>query len=223
MSPKPYALGGKCRKGHLLTEDNTYIEGTRLRCKDCRDVWKPPHPRVTTHLKNCPHDGSEHVQNINGYWVCKACQRERMQERRAAEGPGIGTGGVNKAKTECPQHHEYTEANTWINPKTGSRHCRTCARENGKVQNLKRYSLTAEQFQAMLDDQGNRCALCRAEFTSTRDRHIDHDHSCCGQQKSCGKCLRGIVCSDCNHGLGFFHDDTTILQSAIDYLVEHGA
>jgi hypothetical protein len=31
------------------------------------------------------------------------------------------------------------------------------------------------------------------------------------------------VCSDCNHGLGFFHDDTTILQSAIDYLVEHGA
>ena len=219
MSPKPYALGGRCRKGHLLTEDNTYTEGTRLRCKDCLDIRKPPHPRVTTHLKNCPHDGSEHVQNINGYWVCKACQRETMQARRALEEPGLGQGGFNKAKTRCPKKHEYTEDNTVVDKK-GSRHCRTCAQENSRRQTVKQYGITLEQWDAMLIAQSGRCKIC---VRPMRKPHTDHDHSCCPGRGSCGKCVRGLLCWECNTMIGNAHDDVTILQSAIDYLVEHGA
>jgi hypothetical protein len=36
---------------------------------------------------------------------------------------------ANAAKTHCPQGHEFSEENTYIRPSTGSRHCRTCMRE----------------------------------------------------------------------------------------------
>lgn len=35
-------------------------------------------------------------------------------------------------KTHCPQNHEYTEANTYIIPSTGSRSCVTCKKESSR-------------------------------------------------------------------------------------------
>lgn len=29
--------------------------------------------------------------------------------------------------------------------------------------------------------------------------HVDHNHDCCDSQKSCGKCVRGVLCKNCNH------------------------
>jgi Recombination endonuclease VII len=211
MSSKTYVLGGYCRKAHLLTPNNTYTEGFRLRCKDCRDIWKPAHP--VGHLKNCPHDGSEHVQRPNKTWVCRACQREAMQERRAAEGPGIGQGGFNKAKTHCPKKHKYTEENTsWYKNK---RHCKECNQENSRRQTVKQYGITLEQWDGMLIAQGGRCAICPVILL---DPHVDHDHSCCPGRKSCGKCVRMLLCKNCNTGLGCFLDSIPILKSAIEYL-----
>lgn len=42
----------------------------------------------------------------------------------------------NKAKTHCPQGHEYTAENTYVYP-DGSRECRTCKRDNAKAQYAK--------------------------------------------------------------------------------------
>jgi len=39
-----------------------------------------------------------------------------------------GTDGGNAAKTQCGQGHEYTAENTYVNPNTGWRQCRTCLR-----------------------------------------------------------------------------------------------
>lgn len=42
-------------------------------------------------------------------------------------------GGVhNRLKTHCPKGHEYTPENTYLNPGTGGRHCRTCTRDRRK-------------------------------------------------------------------------------------------
>ncbi len=211
MSPKPYVLGGRCRKDHLLTPANTYTEGTRLRCKDCRDVWKPAHP--AEHLKNCPHGPDEHVQRKSGYWACKACAREQMRIRRPAK--GIGAGGVNKAKTHCPYKHKYTPDNTAYSKDGKHRFCRTCARINGARQNLQRYGITLEQWETMLISQGGRCGICPDPLYKP---HIDHDHACCPGQKSCGKCIRGLLCHTCNPGIGYLKDSIPVLQSAIQYL-----
>lgn len=40
---------------------------------------------------------------------------------------------------------------------------------------------------------------------------IDHDHTCCSGQKSCGKCVRGILCNRCNQVLGMLDEDPRLL------------
>lgn len=53
--------------------------------------------------------------------------------------------------------------------------------------------------------------------------HIDHDHSCCPGKGSCGKCVRGILCRNCNVGLGFLKDSIPRLEDAISYLSSYEA
>ncbi len=86
---------------------------------------------------------------------------------------------------------------------------RTKARN--KVTSLSRYfDMTPDQYQELLEQQGGVCAICREEAPADSRLHIDHDHSD-GQ-------VRGLLCRDCNHGLGRFKDDPVLLERAIAYL-----
>lgn len=88
---------------------------------------------------------------------------------------------------------------------------------------LKRKGLTPEEFERLRNSQHNKCAICQNEFGSRKDcvPHIDHDHRCCPQNKSCGKCIRGLLCSHCNMGLGRFRDSIESLLCAISYLTRY--
>lgn len=74
------------------------------------------------------------------------------------------------------------------------------------------YNLSVMQFD-MLIANGS-CGICG----STDRLHVDHDHSCCPTSQSCGKCVRGMLCRACNHGLGNFKDSIEALENAIAYL-----
>lgn len=173
-----------------------------------------------TALKNCPHDGSEHRKNINGYWVCAACARERARDRRAG---GPGRGANNSGKTHCPRKHKYTTENTIVRIKPNGkkqRWCRACQRIHMRKVVITQYGITIEQFDAMLIAQAGRCAVCPVLLYVPQ---IDHDHDCCPGRKACGKCVRGLVCADCNTGLGKFRDSIVVLRSAVDYLERHAS
>jgi hypothetical protein len=71
---------------------------------------------------------------------------------------------------------------------------------------LKRYGLTIEDYEVILQTQRGRCAICRGPAPT----NVDHDHVT-------GK-VRGILCQRCNIGLGIFYDDPEILKRAIEYL-----
>lgn len=92
-----------------------------------------------------------------------------------------------------------------------------------RANSLRAYGLTVEQYQKMLDDQGHVCAICsKPETMLTRRLHVDHDHSCCAQTaKSCGKCIRGLICHGCNTGLGSFNDDLEFLFLSEVYLLKY--
>ncbi len=88
---------------------------------------------------------------------------------------------------------------------------------------LKRfYRLTLDDFEALLRRQGGKCAICGTQ--APRDPrisrfHVDHDHSCCPPKtRTCGKCIRGLLCHACNTGIGLLNDDLGRLQAAMDYL-----
>lgn len=95
--------------------------------------------------------------------------------------------------------------------------CKTCAR----VYDIgRKYGMTDAEYRAMLRAQDYRCAICRDPFDpdSTKTMAVDHDHACCSGDKSCGKCVRAVLCSRCNTGLGLFKEDPARLTAAIAYL-----
>ena len=92
------------------------------------------------------------------------------------------------------------------------------------------YGLTIDQFDAMWARQGGRCLVCDVEMRKDfggRGGHyaaptIDHDHGCCPGERSCGKCIRGLLCVRCNGGIGAFKDNPAILRRAVAYLAAYG-
>lgn len=74
------------------------------------------------------------------------------------------------------------------------------------------YGITMEERDKLIAKQGGRCAICQVKFGEDKltKPHIDHDHH--------SKRIRGILCTNCNVGLGMFRDDTRLLTKAKDYL-----
>ncbi len=71
-----------------------------------------------------------------------------------------------------------------------------------------RLGITEEQFNQMPETQGYACAMCGKPFEDGRRIFADHDHTCCPKQvnaraKTCGKCIRGLLCFRCNTALGY--------------------
>lgn len=73
-----------------------------------------------------------------------------------------------------------------------------------------RYGIDQETFDRMVESQGGLCAICGEEPAE----HVDHSHV--------SGAVRGILCFNCNGGLGRFKDDKTVMGRAIEYLVRHG-
>lgn len=90
----------------------------------------------------------------------------------------------------------------------------------GRARWLKfRYGLTLADYDRALAAQGGICALCATPAVE-REFFVDHDHGCCpgNKGKTCGGCIRGLICARCNTGLGLFEDDPSLLRAAADYL-----
>ena len=90
---------------------------------------------------------------------------------------------------------------------------RTHSRERSMVS---RYGITVADFDQMLDAQGGICAICGTNNPSRWC--VDHDHTCCDTVKTCGRCVRKILCHECNVGIGLLKESPTILAAAIEYL-----
>jgi Recombination endonuclease VII len=85
--------------------------------------------------------------------------------------------------------------------------CPHCHQESPiKLVRIRGHNVSADLVRRWLT-QGSklRCDICGKTLTR---RHlgsspvIDHDHTCCPAGNSCGNCVRGVVCQDCNTKLG---------------------
>lgn len=86
----------------------------------------------------------------------------------------------------------------------------------------RRYGITRERYEEILEAQGGACAICRSTFTPDDPAQVDHDHSCCDLRKrSCGSCVRALLCRTCNLGLSYFRDSHGLLSAAAKYLSTH--
>lgn len=74
-----------------------------------------------------------------------------------------------------------------------------------------RYGVDDEKYQEMIKSG---CAICG----STELLCVDHDHACCSGQRTCGKCVRGVLCNKHNIMFGMVNDSTEELQKMVEYL-----
>ena len=84
------------------------------------------------------------------------------------------------------------------------------------------FNISLEQYECMLSEQKGVCAICKQPCPSGNKLSIDHDHRCCNtKSKSCGKCIRGLLCVHCNRGLGCLRDSPELLLEAFQYIKRH--
>lgn len=69
-----------------------------------------------------------------------------------------------------------------------------------------KYGITREEYERLVDKQSNKCKICN----KVAKLSIDHCHE--------SGVVRGLLCTQCNSGLGLFKDNTEFLSSAIEYL-----
>ncbi|MEU6077280.1 endonuclease VII domain-containing protein [Micromonospora sp. NPDC047074] len=119
---------------------------------------------------------------------------------------------------DCEQIKPVAEFPRTTNRSGRRSYCKPCHNARGKetAQRLyggsreyhlrRRYGIGEKEFQELLAEQGGVCAIC-----GTPDpQHLDHDHRT--------GWVRGILCFNCNGGLGQFRDDQSRPAGAITYL-----
>src|SRR5574337_293570 len=89
------------------------------------------------------------------------------------------------------------------------------------------YGISLAKANAILEQQGTKCYICGKKlnkFSSIgskqrgeRTPHMDHDHS---PGRSRIDAVRGVLCRNCNWGLGHFKDNRIYLANAIRYLAK---
>lgn len=168
------------------------------------------------------------------HW-CKGCHRDvrRVNREKLGSRPPRDDGSkrcsrckIEKPRTEFAKSHTQPDGRDW--------YCKPCkveqsrvqraadpdrARQWGRANTLRSKGLTPAGYDALNLAQGGLCAGC-GDAPSGRSLHleVDHDHACCDSSKSCGSCVRGLLCRRCNAVLGLVGDDQEVLLGLVGYL-----
>lgn len=71
--------------------------------------------------------------------------------------------------------------------------------------------LVKKQYDSMFLLQEGKCAICgKTSSENGQKLAVDHNHET--------GAIRGLLCSGCNSGLGYFHDNIELLEKSIEYL-----
>ncbi|RRV29834.1 hypothetical protein EGJ23_01400 [Pseudomonas sp. o96-267] len=148
--------------------------------------------------------------------ACQARSREYHKTYKRPELSSEKREEINRKRREKyandPNHREKLkkQAKSWARQTP----------EKKRASRLKsEYRLEQDEYQAMLESQGGACAICGAQSTGVREKgkrerslSVDHCHTT-------GK-VRGLLCHNCNFGIGHFKDNPDLLRIAMAYLIK---
>lgn len=130
-----------------------------------------------------------------------------------------------KICSKCKEEKEMWEFGLHKNRPDGLYNwCKDCVKENRtrnkkyerESQYQKRYGITLYQYNLMLKAQGKVCAICKQPETRKQKSgviqplSVDHCHKTYK--------VRGLLCNNCNNGIGRLKDDPELLRKAAQYL-----
>jgi hypothetical protein len=138
---------------------------------------------------------------------CKWCQKQQEQQKRKKNKEYQQKYYKKNKHKKNRQVKEYRRKHqTWY------------AREQLK-KTAKKYGLTLEEYDQILEDQNGVCAICGKPETelnrygSINRLSIDHDHD---TDK-----IRGLLCRRCNRVLGSIETNIELIPQMIAYLIKN--
>lgn len=121
--------------------------------------------------------------------------------------------------SKCQAYKPTNEFHKDANDKSGcTSHCRECVAAYGLTH---KFGLSRADYDRMLESQDGVCRICRkTPEENGKALAVDHDRACCPGNKSCGKCVRSLLCGNCNRAIGYFKDDPSLILAALTYVME---
>lgn len=109
--------------------------------------------------------------------------------------------------------------NNWHRPSGLESLCRDCISDRDRAD---RFEMTAEEYRTLLEEQGHVCAICLQPEAAIDPRNgrvkalaVDHNHTTGAK--------RGLLCGNCNKGIGNLGDSPERLIAAAAYLMAYSA
>jgi len=125
---------------------------------------------------------------------CNICSNLNRQETRIRVTTGTQKHKIHGFKKESEEYKAHTRSQ--------------CLKYN--------YGITVTNYNKMFTDQKGCCAICSIHQSELKKPlHVDHNHIS-GE-------VRGLLCYQCNMGLGIFKDDIDLFNIAIKYLKENNS
>lgn len=135
----------------------------------------------------------------------KSCVKCRECVKHSTD---ISFNTMTKICTRCKKRKSFNDFGCDNKTRTKRRgECKECQSFNQRCQ---KFNISPEELNSLFESQNGRCSICNKDFNSMSDWSIDHDHHS-------GK-IRGLLCGQCNSGLGYFYDNIEFLKRAILYL-----
>jgi hypothetical protein len=121
------------------------------------------------------------------------------------------------------ERREYEKAWRQANPEKVREYAKRWRKNNPEITRVKQrrnslkrqYGMSPQDYDALFAAQGGRCAICGTDKLTGRWSVFAVDH-CHITNK-----VRGLLCNECNRGMGLMKDDPARLLAAVDYLNKH--
>jgi len=123
---------------------------------------------------------------------------------------------VREGTAVCNQCRAKKSVDEFPSLDVGKYLCRECLAAANQVYQLARNNCGVSEYERLFEVQQGRCMICgrqeghRNQYGKSCRLAVDHDHTT-------GK-VRGLLCNNCNRGLGRFKDSIELLEAAIRYL-----
>lgn len=193
----------------------------------CNAHWRrwrrgggPGQAQIKTQRQFCSVDGCKDPHSAQGY-----CSSHYARWRRTGN-----AGAAFSVRRRDPQvRDEYgrkqcRDCDTWLpgssfhkNKSQSDGLASRCSQCHYALTIARRYGLEPSWYADTLVRQDGGCAIC-GEPPNGKRLHVDHDHSHCAAGRGCPACVRGLLCSPCNTGIGMLGESAARLAAAAVYL-----
>lgn len=160
-------------------------------------------------MKQCSVEGCGKTQKYLRRGYCSACYTRFI--RSGTTDRKYMVGGKACSVENC---NEITYARGWCRKHYHSEYFYPEYIKKNKVYVRRTYKINKDKYSEMMSSG---CMVCG----STENLCIDHDHSCCPNRKSCGECIRGVLCSKCNFAEGYLDGNVERVLALADYLIKY--